>query len=292
MMAKRKIIVTVAPTSNFHGKEANPALPEQPKEIAEEVYRCLNAGAAIAHIHARDKQGVPTNDVNVFKEIKSEVSAKCNIIQQFSTAPAMIPESHIDDGLQVLDAYPEMASLDCGLMQAYTGKFIKPTLWDRDWLINAAKIMQERNIKPELEIFNHAQLEDVVNIFMPMGIIDGPASFNFVFGMQKINQGSIQFSMENLTHLVRKLPSNVYFGAMGIAAQQHQATIASLLLGGNVRVGFEDNIYFRKGELAKSNAQLVERIVGIATDLGYEIASPDEAREMLGLKKVEATKSI
>ena len=106
--------------------------------------------------------------------------------------------------------------------------------------------------------------------------------------MQKINQGSIQFSMENLTHMVRKLPSNALFGAMGIASQQHQATIASLLMGGNVRVGFEDNIYYRRGELATSNAQLVERIVGIATDLGYEIASPDEAREILGIKKVEA----
>lgn len=291
-MAKKKIIVTVAPTSNFHGKEANPALPEQPKEIAEEVLRCLNAGAAIAHIHARDSYGVPTNDVNVFKEIKSEVLAKApNIITQFSTAPAMVPESHIDDGLQVLDALPEMASLDCGLMQAYPGNFVKPTLWDRDWLRRAGRMMKERNIKPELEIFNHAQLEDVLNLFIPEGVIDTPPSFTFVFGMQKINQGSIQFSMENLTHMVRKLPHNALFGAMGIASQQHQATIASLLLGGNVRVGFEDNIYYRKGELAKSNAQLVERIVGIATDLGYEIASPDEARDILGIKKTEATKN-
>jgi 3-keto-5-aminohexanoate cleavage enzyme len=291
-MAKRKIIVTVAPTSNFHGKEANPALPEQPKEIAQEVLRCLNAGASIAHIHARDINGKPTNDVNVFKEIKAEVSAKCNIIQQFSTAPAMNATSHIDDGLQVLDAYPEMASLDCGLMQAYVGDLIKPTLWDRNWLRNAASIMKERGIKPELEIFNHAQLEDVIEIFMPEGLIEGTPSFNFVFGMLKINQGSIQFSMENLTHMVRKLPQNAFFGAMGIGPQQHQATISSLLLGGNVRVGFEDNIYYRRGELATSNAQLVERIVGIATDLGYEIASPDEAREMLGIKKVEASKSI
>ena len=292
MAKKRKIIVTVAPTSNFHGKEANPALPEQPKEIAEEVYRCLNAGAAIAHVHARNPKGKPTNDANVFKEIKAEIIAKSNIITQFSTAPAMNPESHIDDGLQTLEAEPEMASLDCGLMQAYPGTFVKPTLWDRDWLRNAAKMMKERNIKPELEIFNHAQLEDVLNIFIPEGLIDNPPSFTFVFGMQKINQGSIQFSMENLTHMVRKLPSNALFGAMGIAAQQHQATIASLLMGGNVRVGFEDNINFRKGELATSNAQLVERIVGIATDLGYEIASPDEAREILGIKKVEALKSI
>ena len=110
--------------------------------------------------------------------------------------------------------------------------------------------------------------------------------------MQKINQGSIQFSMENLTHMVRKLPSDVLFGAMGIAATATSSDNCIASIGGNVRVGFEDNIYFRKGELATSNAQLVERIVGIATDLGYEIASPDEAREILGIKKVEASKSI
>ena len=93
----------------------------------------------------------------------------------------MNPTSHIDDGLQTLEAEPEMASLDCGLMQAYPGNFVKPTLWDRDWLRNAAKMMKERNIKPELEIFNHAQLEDVLNIFIPEGLIDNPPSFTFVF---------------------------------------------------------------------------------------------------------------
>ncbi|MGK7377323.1 3-keto-5-aminohexanoate cleavage protein [Planococcus sp. 1R117A] len=289
-MAKRKIIVTVAPTSNFHAKEANPALPVHPDEIAEEVYRCYNAGAAIAHIHARDKKGIQTNDVNVFKEINAQVGAKSNIIQQFSTAPAMIPESTIDDGLGVLDAGAEMLSLDCGLAMAQYKGMDKPTLWTRDWLISAAKEMQKRGIKPELEIFNHAQLEDVVNIFMPLGIIDGPPSFNFVMGMNRMNQGSIDYSIENITHLVRKLPPNALFGAMGIGASQHPATIASLLLGGNVRVGFEDNVFYRKGQLAESNAQLVERIVGVATDLGYEIASPDEAREILGIKKTAVTK--
>lgn len=290
-MEKRKIIVTVAPTSNFHAKEANPALPVHPHEIAEEVYRCYNAGAAIAHIHARDKDGVQTNDVNVFKEINAQVGAKSNIIQQFSTAPAMIQDSTIDDGLSVLDAGCEMASLDCGLALAYYKDMKKETFWTRDWLINAAKEMQKRGIKPELEIFNHAQLEDVLNIFLPMGIIDEPLSFNFVMGMNKMNQGAINFSMENLTHLVRKLPPNSMFGAMGIGPSQHPATIASILLGGNVRVGFEDNVYFRRGELATSNAQLVERIVNVAIDLGYEIATPDEAREILGIREKAKAKN-
>lgn len=102
----------------------------------------------------------------------------------------------------------------------------------------------------------------------------------------RMNQGAIDYNIENITHLHRKLPQGALFGAMGIGPSQHPATIASLLLGGNVRVGFEDNIYFRKGELATSNAQLVERIVSVATDLGYEIATPDEAREILGIKKI------
>ncbi len=283
-MAKKKLIVTVAPTSNFHGKEANPALPVHPHEIAQDAYDCYNAGAAIVHIHARDKNERPTNDPNVFKEINALVKAKCNIIQQFSTAPAMIPESHIDDGLNALDCGAEMLSLDCGLAWATFKDLSKPTLWTREWLINAATEMKKRGIKPELEIFNHAMLEDVIHILMPLDLVGNPPSFNFVMGMHKANQGSIEYSMENLTHLVRKLPPNALFGAMGIGPAQHQATIASLLLGGHVRVGFEDNIYFRRGELAKSNAQLVERIVNIAIDLGYEIATPDEAREIHGLK--------
>ncbi len=284
-MAKKKIIVTVAPTSNFHGKEANPALPITPQEIGLDAYSCYNAGASIVHVHARDKNGVQTNELDVFKEINTEIRARCNIIQQFSTAPAMIPGSTVDDGLSVLDAGAEMCSLDCGIgFISYKGenRFLD---WTRDWLLAAARAMQERNIKPELEIFNHTQLEDVINILMPAGVINDPPSFNFVLGMNKVNQGAMEYSMENLTHLIRKLPPNALFGAMGIGPQQHHATIASLLLGGNVRVGFEDNIYFRKGELAKSNAQLVERIVGIATDLGYEIASPDEARAILGITK-------
>ncbi len=288
-MAK-KIIVTVAPTSNFHGKEANPALPIHPDEIAQDAYDCYNAGAAIVHIHARDKDGRQTNDVNVFKEINEKVKAKCNIIQQFSTAPAMIPGTTVDDGLAVLDAGAEMCSLDCGIgYVSYKGqdRFLD---WTRKWLLDAAKKMQERNIKPELEIFNHTQLEDVINILMPAGVLNDPPSFNFVLGMNKVNQGAMEYSMENLTHLVRKLPSNALFGAMGIGQNQHFATVASLILGGNVRVGFEDNIYYRKGELAKSNAQLVERIVGVAKDFGYEVATPDEARAILGIKQsVEAS---
>lgn len=286
-MAKRKLIVTVAPTSNFHGKEANPALPEQPKEIAEDVYRCYNAGASVVHIHARDKNGVQTNDVNVFREINTEVRTKCDIILQNSTAPANKPGTTVDDGLSVLDAGPEMCSLDCGVIAVGYKGDITIQMWTREWLRNAAKMMLDRGIKPEMEIFNPTQLEDVRNILIAEGLVKKPYSMTFVFNMHKTAQGAVQWDPENLFHYVHKLPQDALFSAMGVGPSQHPSTLMTMLMGGNVRVGFEDNIYYRYGELAKGNAQLVERIVGIAGDLGYEIASPSEARDILGIPQLK-----
>ncbi|MDR1572097.1 MAG: 3-keto-5-aminohexanoate cleavage protein [Clostridiales Family XIII bacterium] len=286
----RKVIITVAPTGNFHGKEKNPAHPEQPDEIAQAVYDSYNAGAAIAHLHIRDRDGVSTNDLDIFREVCDRIRAKCGIILQPSLAPANRRDriTHVDDGLTSLELGTEMCSLDMGIS-------VTPSLcpeiegpyhfnnWTRGWIQDAARKMTERGIKPELEIFNHSGLEDAINLLIEPGIIAGPPSFTFVTNMHGVNQGCIEYSMENLTHLVRKLPPGALFGAIGIGAAQLPATLSSLLLGGNVRVGFEDNIYFARGELAKSNAQLVERIAARARELGHEIATPDEAREMLGI---------
>ena len=287
-----KIIVTVAPTSNFHGKESNPALPEQPDEVAQSTYEAFNAGASVVHIHSRDKDGIPTNDVNVIRETCELVRKKCNIIIQPSIAPANRHDyiTNVDDGLSALEVGAEMVSLDCGIsvtpskMPDKEGPD-KIVRWTRTWLISTAKLIAEKGIKPELEIFNHANLEDAINLLIKPGLVSDPPSFNFVMNMHKVNQGSIEYSMENLTHMVRKVPPGALYGAMAVGPAQHACTIAILLLGGNVRVGFEDNIYYARGELAKSNAQLVERIVRIARELGHDIATPDEAREILGIKK-------
>lgn len=287
-MAKRKLIITVAPTSNFHGKEANPALPEQPHEIAEETYRCYNAGASIVHIHARDKQGVQTNDVNVFREINTLVRAKCDIIIQNSTAPAMKPGTTADDGLQVVDAGPEMCSLDCGVVVVGYKNGEHPIMWTRSWLKKAAKLMKDRAIKPELEIFNNSQLEDVKNILVAEGLLDKPYSCSFVFNMHKVSQGASEWNPETLMYYLRRLPPDSVFTSLGVGPAQYPATVITMLMGGNVRVGFEDNIYYRHGELAKSNAQLVERIVSVAQDAGIEIASAVEARESLNIPQLRA----
>lgn len=291
MAKKRKIIITAALTGAFHGKDANPNLPEQPNEIAQAAYECYNAGASIAHIHARDKQGVSTNDPKVFSEINSLVKAKCNIITQNSTAPANIPGTVADDGMALLYAddvvLPDMCSLDCSLIgTTWAGRtFIYE--WTREFLIKSAARMKELNIKPELEVFNPTSIEDIVKYVYPHGILNEPLSFSFVMGMDKASQGAMEYSIENLIHLVNKVPKNSMYSALAIGQHQLPGTVMTMLLGGNVRVGFEDNVYYSYGELAKNNAQLVERIAKFATEFGFDIATPDEAREILGIKQVQ-----
>ena len=290
-MAK-KIIITVAPSSNFQGKEANPAIPEQPEEVAQATYDAYNAGASIVHFHSRDRQGIPTNDRNVIIETVQQIRSRCrDIIIQPSVAPANRPDriNTADDGLSSLDVGAEMASLDCGIVviPSKVPDIEGPDRvigWTRRWLVETATKMKALGIKPEMEIFNDAQLEDAINLLVKPGLIIGNPTFTFVMNM-KTSQGGVEWSMENLAHFVRKTPPGSMFGTMGVGASQYFATLGSLLYGGNIRVGFEDNIYYRKGELATSNAQLVERIVKVARDLGYEIASPDEAREMMGITK-------
>ena len=291
-MAAKKIIVTVAPSSNFQGKEANPAIPYSPDELATATYDCYNAGASIVHFHSRDEQGIPTNDRYVILEGVKKIREKCkDIIIQPSVAPANRPDriNTADDGLSALDVGAEMCSLDCGIsvIPSLVPHLEGPEriiMWTRKWLVDTAKRLKELGIKPELEIFNDAQLEDAVNLLVNKDLVIGVPTFTFVLNM-KTSQGGLEWSMENLTHLVRKTPPGSMWGVMGVGASQLPANLASLAMGGNIRVGFEDNIYYRKGELAKSNAQLVERIVGIARDIGFEIASPDEAREMMGITK-------
>jgi 3-keto-5-aminohexanoate cleavage enzyme len=288
-MAKRKVIITVAQTGNFQGKAANPNLPEQPDEIVSSAYDCNNAGAAIVHIHARDKQGNSSNDPDIFAEINGGVRAKCNMIVQNSMAPATRPDSVADDGLALLDlpeeSLPEMCSLDCSLITTSWQDLTFIYMWTRQWLLDTAKRMNTLGIKPELEVFNPTSLEDVFGVLQPAGVLPDPISLTFVMGMNKVSQGSIAYSQKNLDFMIEKLPADqiVHFTTMAIASHQLHGTVYGMLKGGHVRVGMEDNIYYTKGELAKSNAQLVERMTRIIRELDMDVATPEEARSILGL---------
>lgn len=276
-----KVIITVSLSGGVQTKAANPNLPEQPSEIAQAAYECLNEGAAIAHIHARDKEGRPTGDVTIFKEIHEAIRAQSNMIIQDSTGGG--PGLSFEQRLECLDAEPEMASLNMGSMLRTIGK-TAGTTWanPRSELERFAKEMLKRNIKAEMEIYHHGMLREMNN-FMDKGLIEKPYYVNFVLGM--IYQGAVDGTADNLTTLVQLLPPDTMFNCCAVGRTQLPMTTLSALLGGHVRVGMEDNIYYSKGVLAESNAQLVARSVRIIRELGFEIASPEEAREILGLRK-------
>jgi len=286
----RKVIITVALTGAFHGKETNPSLPEQPEEIAAAAYEAYLAGASIAHIHARDKDGKSTNDPKIFSEINRLVREKCPIIIQNSTAPAIVPGSVAEDGLKVLDAevLPEMCSLDCSLIATSWKDSTFIFEWTRAFIIDAARRMQALNIKPELEVFNPTSIEEVVNYVYPEGVLDDPLSISFVMGMDRNSQQAMAYSTENLIHLINKVPKGSHYSALAIGKHQLQGSVMTMLMGGNIRVGFEDNVYYKKGVLAESNAQLVKRVADMAIELGLEVATPEEARVILGIPPLKA----
>ncbi|MCL5735121.1 MAG: 3-keto-5-aminohexanoate cleavage protein, partial [Actinobacteria bacterium] len=182
-------------------------------------------------------------------------------------------------GLEVLDALPEMASLDMGLSAVTIGGVDHPILWTRTFLRNAAKMMLDRGIKPELEIYHDGMFTEA-HMLIEEGLLTKPYFFSFVMGMTR-GQGKVPYTPKHLLHLVDLLPPDSLFSVIGIGPSQLPATTMSILLGGNVRVGFEDNVYYRRGELAESNAQLVARTARLVRELGFEVASPQEAREML-----------
>jgi len=279
----RKVIVTVSLTGGVQTKKDNPNLPEQPDEIAADAYACFNEGASVAHLHARDKDGKPTGDVEIFKEIHAAIRAKCNMIIQDSTGGG--PGLTFEQRLACLDAEPEMASLNMGSMLRTIGA-TAGTTWanPRPELERFAAEMKKRNIKAEMEIYHHGMIREMKN-FIDKGLIEKPYYVNLVMGMAY--QGAVEATADNLTSLVHLLPVDTIFNCCAVGRAQIPITTLSVLLGGQMRVGMEDNIYWAKGELAKSNAQLVAKSVRIIKDLGYEIASPDEAREIIGLPRLQ-----
>jgi len=286
-----KLIVTVAPTSNFHGKDANPALPFSPEEVADAVYECWNEGASIVHIHGRDAKGLPTNDPGFFQQADGLIRDKqCDIIIQHSMAPANpvllgLKEGDVNDGMRTTTTTPppEMASLEVAPSNIIADGKVYNMLWDRLWAERAAKYLKDKGIKPEVEIYNNSDMDDL-EYLIEKDVLTKPYYVSFVLGMHRVNNQASRYSPKHLMHLVDLLPNDSIFSVLGIGPVEFQATTLSILLGGNVRVGFEDNIYIKKGKLAESNAESVAKIVRIARELGREIASPGETREVLGIR--------
>jgi 3-keto-5-aminohexanoate cleavage enzyme len=294
MAKSNKVIVTIAPTGGMASKKQNPDLPTQPEEIAEDVFRCYNAGASVVAVHARRADDQATCDPAVYKRINSLIRARCDIVINNSTgggingdmvrqAPNGYPEIMFEERIKGMEAGAEMCTLDPTTIIA--------SFEEREILMNTspercrqlATMMKERSIKPEWEVFSPTHLLQDVQACIEAELDEPPYFINFVLGVNAF-QGALPYTPKILQQMVDMMPKDAIFNVSAIGPFQLNAGVQSILLGGHVRVGLEDNLYYSKGRLAK-NIEQVDRIVRIIRDLGLEPATPAEAREIIGLPR-------
>ena len=273
-----KLIITAAICGAEVTKEQNPAVPYTVEEIVREAKSAVDAGAAIVHLHVRHDDGTPTQSRDRFQECEEAILKECpNVILIPSTGGAvgMTP----DERLQSTDTtpLPEMATLDCGTCN------FGDEIFDSNMPTMRAfgKRMMERGIKPEYECFEMGHLDTILTMARKGEVPGAPMQFNFVLGVP----GCTPATVDNLCWLVKNIPAGSTWTATGIGRHAFTLAAPTIVMGGNVRVGFEDNLYLERGVLAKSNGELVDKVVRMAKLLGRPVANSDEAREILGLKR-------
>jgi len=268
-----KLIITVAPVGAETTRKDNPNLPLTPAEIAQDVVRCVEKGASLVHLHVRDAAGNATQSRDIFREAIALIKKNCSAIIQVSTGGAawMTPEER----LQPVTLRPEMATLTTGTVNFGDDVFANPP----QVIEHFAREIAAHGVKPEIEVFDVGMIANALRL-VKQGILQLPLHFDFVMGVP----GGIPGEPRHLLHLVESLPAGSTWTVAGIGRCELPLAVQAILLGGHVRVGFEDNVYYSKGVLATGNAQLVERIARLAAELGRAVATPDEARRILGLK--------
>lgn len=269
-----KLIITAAITGAEVTREIQPNLAITPDEIAADAKACYEAGASIIHVHARAEDGSPTQSYDVYKAIKEKIEALCPVIVQPSTGGATWHSP--EERLQPVELKPEMATLSCGTVNFGDDVFMNSP----EYIEVFAKKMQENGVKPEMEVFERGMIETAKRL-VKKGLAEAPLHFDFVLGVP----GACPGELDDLMQMIRAIPEGSTWTVAGVGRYELPLAVHGILLGGHVRVGFEDNVYYKKGEKASSNAQLVARIKRLAEELGREVATPDEAREILGLKR-------
>ncbi len=270
-----KLIITAALTGAEVTREQQPALPITPDEIAQAAEDCAKAGASIVHLHARNADGSSTQDKETYRRIIAAVRERCDVIIQVSTGGAVGMTS--SERLAPVTLAPEMATLSMGSVNFGADVFMNHPA-DMEVF---AQAMQDYGVKPELEIFDTGMIT-TVSRWLKKGLLNGPLHVDFVLGIP----GGMAGTPEALMYMKSQLPVGSTWSVAGIGAAELPLATLAILLGGHVRVGFEDNVYYRKGELASSNAQLVERIARISRELDRPLATPDEARAILGISRL------
>ncbi|WP_315718698.1 MULTISPECIES: 3-keto-5-aminohexanoate cleavage protein [unclassified Bradyrhizobium] len=267
-------IITVAPTGAWPTKEHNPAVPLTPREIAEDVYECWQAGAAIAHLHMRDDAGKGTMDKGRFIETVGRIRQRCDIVLNLTTSGDLNATDETRMA-HLIELKPELASFDAGSMNwMHSTLFINhPAFLER-----LAGVMNENGVRPEIEVFDPGMLYNAIH-YMKKNVLRGPGYFQFVLGAA----GGIAATVENLVFLKSLLPPHAQWSAFGIGAGHLPILFATLSLGGHIRVGMEDNVLYAKGRLAKNNAEFVARAARLVREANGSVATAPGAREILNL---------
>ena len=269
-----KLIITAAICGAEVTKRHNPSIPYTVAEIGREAQSAYDAGASIIHLHVREDDGTPTQDKARFKACMDEILKRCpDVIIQPSTGGAVGMTD--EERLQPTELGPEMATLDCGTLNFGGDEVFVNT---ENSIKNFGKLMIERGVKPEIEVFDKGMVDYALK-FAKEGFIEKPMHFDFVLGVQ------MAATARDLAFMVDSIPEGSTWTVAGIGRHEFPMAMMGVAMGGHVRVGFEDNIYLSKGVLAKSNGELVQKVVDMAKIIGREIATPDEAREILSIKK-------
>lgn len=268
-----KIVITCAVTGAETTRVQNPNLPVTPEEIAEAAAEAGQAGASILHLHVRNPDGQPTQDVEIFRKTIELVRSKCDMVIEVTTGGAV--GMSLEQRLEPLVLSPEMASLDCGTVN-FGEDYIVNTL---PMMRKAAQEMKERGIRATLECFDLSHI-DASKLLIEEGLVDPPLHYGLVLGPP----GGVSYDRAALDFFVKRLPKGAFWTAIGIGRASTAAMNDAIEKGGFVRVGFEDNVYYEKGVLALSNAQLVKRAADLSKQKGREIATPSDVRHMFGLR--------
>ena len=280
----KQVVITAALTGVLATRDQCPAIPYTPKEIAEEAKRAADAGASIVHIHARTPEGGPDWSVETFREILSEVRVRTDVIVNFSTGAVGVPAE--DRIAHIRELKPDIGALNMGSMNyaIYSSKkkafhhdhvFANP-FRDIQLFLQA---MNEAGVRPELECFDTGHIANTGPL-IDMGVLRPPYQFSLIMGVL----GGIPGTTRHLQNQVDTLPDGSLWQVIGIGLNQWALAASALAMGGNVRVGLEDNFYVEEGRMAASNGELVEKAVRLAADVGRPVASVDEARKILCLE--------
>jgi len=277
------VVISAALTGVLATRDLCPAIPYTPQEIGEEAKRAADAGAAIVHIHARNPEGGPEWRVETFAEILTEVRARTDVIVNFSTGAIGIPvEERV---AHIRELRPELGALNMGSMNYAIYSEKKKVFYHDHVFANPFKdiqffleAMNAAGVRPELECFDTGHIANTAPL-IDMGVLKPPYQFSLIMGVL----GGIPGTTRHLSNQVETLPDGSHWQVIGIGLNQWPLVAAAIGLGGNVRVGLEDNFYVEEGRMAKSNGELVEKAARVAHDLGRDVASIEEARTILSL---------